>query len=524
MVLERTALGIEFGSTRIKAVLLDEQREIAATGSFTWENRLENGIWTYSTNDIISGMQQCFSDLKAKFENKFNIKLTTVGAIGISGMMHGYLVFDSEMQLLAPFRTWRNTVTSKEAEILSKEFSFNIPQRWSIAHLYKDVLDTVPYLDKIDYFTTLAGYVHYLLTGEKVLGINDASGMFPIDSNTFDYNKDYLSRFDALCAGSGLAKLYNLLPKVLLAGQNAGVLTSKGAKLLDVSGDLQGGIPFAAPEGDAATGMVATNTVKVKTGNVSAGTSIFAMVVVDKMPKAHREIDMVTTPDGLPVAMAHCNNCTTDINGWVSLFKEFSALLGVNVENGQLFDLLFNEAHKGSADCGGLISYNYFSGEGITDLDKGAPVFLRSPDSALTVADFMRSNIYSAFATLKIGLDLLKKENIEIENLFAHGGLFKTPQVAQRILSAATDTPVTVSKTAGEGGPYGMAVLAAFLLDGENKTLPDYLDTVIFMDTEYTTVVANNEEIDGFNRYLSRYKALFDVEKFASEGIECLKL
>lgn len=521
MNLKNCVLGIEFGSTRIKAVMLDQNRKPIAQGSYGWENKLVDGVWTYDIEEVYKGMRECYADLKKNFEAEYNITLTEVGAIGISGMMHGFLPFNKDMNLLTRFRTWRNTITARAAEILSNEFGFNIPQRWSVAHLYEDVLDQKSYINDIDFFTTLAGYIHYLLTGEKVMGIGEASGMFPIDSKSFNYYKEFTEKFDNLTANYNVNwKIEDILPKVLVAGENAGCLTEEGAKLLDVSGELKAGIPFAPPEGDAGTGMVATNSVRANTGNVSAGTSIFAMVVTEEMPKMHREIDMVTTPSGLPVAMAHCNNCTSDINGWVKLFAEFYEAMGQKVDIGEIYTSLFKIALNGDNDCGGLLSYNYLSGEGITDLDEGVPVFLRVADAKFNLANFMRTHIYSAFATLKIGIDLLLEEGVKIDKLYGHGGLFKTPEVAQRFLSSAMNTPVTTMETAGEGGPYGMALLAAYLLDKENMSLEDYLDDKIFASAISSEIMAKSEEIEGFNKFLEFYKQSFIVEKSAVESVK----
>lgn len=517
MNLKNTVIGIEFGSTRIKAVMLDEDRKVCASGSFLWENRLENNIWTYDLKDVVLGMQTCFKELKKDFEEKYNTVLSETGAIGISGMMHGLLAFDKNMELLTPFRTWRNTITQQAAEKLSEEFQFNVPQRWSISHYYQDLLDKKPYVKDIDFFTTLSGYVHYLLTGEKVLGICEASGMFPIDSKILDYNKEFVEKFKKLAD----VQITDLLPKVLVAGNNAGYLTKEGARLLDISGDLKWGIPLVPPEGDGGTGMVATNSVKINTGNVSAGTSIFAMVVVDRMPKMYREIDMITTPDGNDVAMVHCNNCTTDINGWAGLFKEFADCIGTDKDMGEIYSLLFKKALEGEKDCGGLLSYNYFSGEGITDVNEGVPVFMRTPDSHLTLANFMRTHIYSTVATLRMGLDLLtEKENIKIDNLLCHGGLFKTPGVADRIMSAAAKCEVTVLPTASEGGPYGMALLAAYLLDKKEEDLGQYLDEKIFSKVEKTKVLADQADIDGFEKFMENYKKAFSVELEAIKFIK----
>lgn len=516
MNLLTSGLGIEFGSTRIKAVLLDENKKIAATGSFIWENRLIDDVWTYTQEDIFGGLKACFADLKRNYRALFGEELTCVGAMGISGMMHGFLAFDEHMQLLTPFRTWRNTNQKAAAEVLSGLFDFNIPQRWSIAHLYEDILNDREYVKDIRYFTTLAGYIHYLLTGEKVLGIGEASGMFPIDSARLDYNQDFLEKFDRLIAHKHYPwRIRDILPKVLPAGVQAGMLTESGAALLDSSLGFQGAIPFCAPEGDAGTGMVATNSVRCGTGNVSAGTSIFAMAVTDQKLSNHPEIDMVTTPDGYPVAMVHCNNCSTDINEWASLFQEFAQCVSADTDLGDIYTLLFNKALEGEADCGGLLSFNYFSGEHITELPKGVPMFLRRPDAKLTLANFMRMHIYSAFASLRIGLDILKAENVKLDILLGHGGLFKTPGVAQRFLSAAAGCQVAVSETAGEGGPYGVAILAAFLLDGAGQCLPDYLDSAIFRNAKTDVILATPAEMEGFNQFMTLYKAALPVEKTA---------
>ncbi len=512
--LSKTALGIEFGSTRIKAVLLDESHLPIASGSFTWENQLTDGVWTYALSDAQTGLQTCFAELKADFEQKYAQKLTTVGAIGISGMMHGYLPLDRDGRQLAEFRTWRNTMTGEAAEKLTELFGFNIPQRWSIAHLYQAMLNGETHVPQIAQLTTLAGYFHWKLTGKHVLGVGEASGMFPIDSRTRDYDEAMMQRFKSL---SGI-ELRTILPEVLPAGAEAGELTGIGAELLDPVGDLQPGIPFCPPEGDAGTGMAATNSVRVKTGNVSAGTSDFAMIVVDRPLGVHREIDMVTTPDGAPVAMVHCNNCTSDINAWVGLFGEFAAAIGAELDANALYTLLFRRALEGDADCGGLLSYNYLSGEGVTDLDSGRPVFARTPDARLTLANFMRTHLLSALATLKIGLDILTgEEHVAIEKLFGHGGFFKTPEVGQRLLSAAVGAPVSVMETAGEGGPYGMALLAAYRLDSHGKSLADFLDTEVFAGAKSVTLQADAADCAGFDAFLARYKKALPLEKTATE-------
>ncbi len=517
MDLKKTVLGLELGSTRIKAVLLDENHQPIASGSHDWENQLVDGIWTYSMDAINTGIQSCFADLAKDVEEKFGQKLTTVGAMGISGMMHGYLPFDADGNQLAEFRTWRNTITGQATQILSKEFQFNIPQRWSIAHLYQAILNGEAHVSRIDHLTTLAGYIHWQLTGQKVMGVGEASGMFPIDSQTLDYDKQMEARFDALLAEQGITwKLRDILPGVLPAGVQAGVLTEAGARFLDPSGTLQAGIPVAPPEGDAGTGMVATNSVRVRTGNVSAGTSDFAMVVVDHKLNVHEEIDMVTTPAGAAVAMVHCNNCTSDINAWVELFAQFASAMGMPVSKGDIFPTLFRLALEGDPDCGGLMSFNYYSGEHITGLNEGRPVFLRRPDSDFTLPNFMRTHLQSALAALKIGLDILVgEENVKIDKLYGHGGFFKTPGVGQRILSAAAGAPVSVMETAGEGGPYGMALLAAYMLWKEDgQSLDAYLDQV-FSTAKSSTLMADAADIAGFDAFLTRYKAALPVEKAA---------
>lgn len=509
--MKNCALGIELGSTRIKAVLIDENHIPIASGSHEWENRLMNGIWTYSMEDIHTGLQACYADLV----KNVGLPLETVGAIGVSAMMHGYLPFDKDMHQLAEFRTWRNTVTGEAAEKLTELFGFNIPQRWSIAHLYQVILNGEEHVKDIAHLTTLAGYIHYKLTGLHVMGVGEASGMFPIDSATCDYDEEMVQKFTSL---SGI-DVRKILPKVLIAGENAGYLTEDGAKFLDPSGNLRAGIPIAPCEGDAGTGMAATNSVRVKTGNVSAGTSDFAMIVTDKKLGVHREIDMVTTPSGAPVAMAHCNNCTSDINAWVSLFSEFAEAIGAPIDKGELFTLLFRKAIEGDPNCGGLLSYNYFSGEGVTDIDEGCPIFARTPDAKLTLPNFMRTHLLSALATLKIGLDILtKEENVPIEKLYGHGGFFKTPEVGQRMLSAAVGAPVSIMETAGEGGPYGMAILAAYMLNkSEGESLEDYLDNKVFRDTSSVTVMADKADVEGFAVFLERYKKALPIERTAVE-------
>ncbi len=517
----KSYLGIEFGSTRIKAVMIDEKGKVLASGSKEWQSQLDNGIWTYSLDAVWGGLQDCYADLLKDVKAKYDTDVTSYASIGFSAMMHGYLAFNKDDELLVPFRTWRNTITEEAADILTKEFSYNIPQRWSIAHLYQAILNKETHCKDIAFFTTLAGYVHWMLTGEKVLGVGDASGMFPIDIKTGDFDETMIGKFDALTAKEGFSwKLRDILPKVLPAGAEAGSLTAEGAKKLDVSGKLQPGIPFVPAEGDAGTGMTATNAVGVRTGNVSAGTSIFAMVVLEKeLSKVYKEIDLVTTPDGALVGMVHCNNCTSDINAWVNLFDEFAKTIGTLVDKNTLYTTLFNKALEGDADCGGLISYNYFSGEPVTGFDAGAPMFVRKAEDSFTLANFMRMHIYSSLAALKYGLDLMfREEGVQCDEMFGHGGLFKTPKVGQSIAAAAMNTSVSVMETAGEGGPWGMAVLAAF---GDAKkaepslTLKDYLNQRIFADNQGTKIAPDPEAVAGFDKFMEKYVKGLAAEKAA---------
>ena len=512
----KAVLGIEFGSTRIKAVLVDVSHTPIAMGTYDWENRLENNIWTYSLEDIWKGLQGCYKSLADDVEAKYGEKLTTLGALGFSGMMHGYMPFNAEGELLVPFRTWRNTMTEEACKKLIPVFNFNIPQRWSIAHLYQAILSGEEHVKDIAFFTTLAGYIHWKLSGEKVLGIGEAAGMFPIDSTIMDFDQKMLDQFDGLHNFDW--KIRDILPKVLTAGEPAGVLTAEGARLLDPTGTLQPGAPMCPPEGDAGTGMVATNSVAVRTGNVSAGTSIFAMIVLEKaMEKVHEEIDMVTTPDGMPVAMVHCNNCTSDLNAWVNLFGECAESFGVKVDKNELYGVLYRKALEGAADCGGVTAYNYFSGEPITGLDAGRPMVVRTPDADFSLANFMRSHLYSAVATLKIGMDiLLKEEHVAVDSLMGHGGFFKTPVVGQRVMAAGMNAPITVMDTASEGGAWGIAILAAFMKEKKDgETLASYLNDKIFAGQTGTTLAPNPGDVKGFEAFLEEYKKLLPAEKAA---------
>ena len=444
----KAVLGIEFGSTRIKAVLIDENNAPIASGSHEWENQLVDNIWTYSLDAIWAGLQDAYAQMAADVKKQYDVEVEKLAGLGFSAMMHGYMVFDENDEILVPFRTWRNSITGPASEELTKLFNFHIPQRWSIAHLYQAILNGEDHVSKIKFQTTLEGYIHWKLTGEKVLGIGEASGMFPVDMNTKDYNQTMVDQFDALIADRKLPwKLRDIFPKVLVAGENAGTLTAEGAKLLDPTGKLQAGVPVCPPEGDAGTGMVATNSVKVRTGNVSAGTSVFGMVVLEKdLSKAYDEIDIVTTPTGYPVAMAHCNNCTSDLNAWVGLFKEFAEAFGMDVDMNKLFGTLYNKALEGDAECGGLLAYNYFSGEHITGFEEGRPMFVRTPESKFNLANFMRVNLFAALSVLKTGLDILfKQEGVQADKIYGHGGLFKTKGVGQGILAAALNTPVSLN-------------------------------------------------------------------------------
>ena len=515
----KTVLGLEFGSTRIKAVLVDESHTPIASGDHEWENRLENGYWTYSLDDIWKGLQDSYQKLAKDVLEKYDTELTTIGAIGFSAMMHGYMAFDKKGTLLVPFRTWRNSTTGPAAKALTELFNYNIPLRWSISHLYQAILNEEEHVPSLSYVTTLSGYIHWQLTGNRVLGVGDASGMFPINPQTKDYDEEMVQKFDSLIAEKNYSwKLRDIFPKVLVAGEHAGVLTEEGAKLLDVSGRLKGGIPLCAPEGDAGTGMVATNSVAKRTGNVSAGTSVFAMVVLEReLSKVYPEIDLVTTPDGSLVGMAHANNCTSDLNAWVGIFKEFAEAFSIEVDMNRLFGTLYNKALEGDADCGGLLSYGYLSGENITDVSEGRPLFVRRPESNFNLANFMRSHLFTALGALKIGMDiLLKEEGVEIDSLLGHGGLFKTKGVGQSILAAAVNAPVSVMETAGEGGPWGMALLASYMLRREeNESLQDYLANKVFAGSEGTSMDPDPKDVAGFEEFIERYKKGIAVEQAA---------
>lgn len=519
----RAILGIEFGSTRIKAVLIDEDNHPIADGGHGWENRLENNIWTYSMEDIWGGLQDCYAKLKKDVLDKYGVKLTKAAAIGFSAMMHGYLAFNEEGELLVPFRTWRNTMTEAAAKELSELFRFNIPQRWSSAHLYQAILNEEEHVKVVRFITTLAGYIHWQMTGRKVVGIGEAAGMFPIDSAAKDYNAEMIAKFDALVADRKYPwTLREILPEVLVAGEDAGVLSAEGAKLLDPEGDLEAGIAICPPEGDAGTGMAATNSVAVRTGNVSAGTSIFAMAVLEKeLTKYYEEIDMVTTPSGEPVAMVHCNNCTSDLNAWVGLFEEALQTFGVEVDPDTLYGNLYRKALEGDADCGGLLAYNYFSGESITGFEEGRPLFVRRPDSRFNLANFMRTHLLTSLGALKDGMDILmKQEKITLDKMYGHGGLFKTKGVGQRFMAASINTPVYVMETAGEGGAWGIALLASYMKNkAQGESLADYLAEKVFHGEEGICEEPVSSDVEGFEKFMERYNAGLAIERAAVSGL-----
>lgn len=514
----KAVLGIEFGSTRIKAVLIDGNNKPIAQGNHEWENQLVDGLWTYSIDAVWQGLQDCYAHLRDDVKARYGVEIENLAAIGISAMMHGYMAFDKGGNILVPFRTWRNTNTGAAARELSSLFNYNIPLRWSISHLYQCILNNDEHVGNIDFQTTLAGYVHWQLTGRKVLGVGDASGMIPVDPATKTYDAGMVEKFNSLIAPKGYGwKLQEIFPQVLVAGEDAGKLTEEGARKLDPSGHLKSDIPFCPPEGDAGTGMVATNAVEQRTGNVSAGTSSFSMVVLEKpLTKAYEPIDMVTTPDGSLVAMVHCNNCTSDINAWVGLFREFQELMGQPVDMNELYGRLFNQALEGDADCGGLMSFNYVSGEPITSCAEGRPLFVRSASDRFNLANFMRAHLYGAIGVLKLGNDiLLREENIRIDRIMGHGGYFKTKGVGQRFLAAALGTPISVMETAGEGGAWGIALLAAYVVSGQGASLSEWLQEQVFADSMGEEIVPTAEEIAGFNAYMENYKACLSIEQTA---------
>ena len=521
--LNRAVLGIEFGSTRIKAVLIDENHVPVASGSHDWENQLDNGIWTYSLDAIWSGLQDCYADLKRDVQEKFGVTLTRVGAIGFSAMMHGYMAFNAKDELLVPFRTWRNTITGPAAAELTELFHYNIPQRWSISHLYQAILNGEPHVKDVSFFTTLAGYIHWQLTGRKVLGVGDASGMFPIDPELKNYIPEMIEKFDALVAPKGFAwKLADILPQVLCAGADAGKLTEAGAKRLDPAGDLEAGIPLCPPEGDAGTGMTATNSIAQRTGNISAGTSVFAMIVLEKALKnVHEEIDLVTTPSGSLVAMVHCNNCTSDLNAWAGVFKEFAGAIGAKIDANTLYGSILNGALTADPDCGGIMTYGYFSGEHVTGFSEGRPLMVRMPDAKFTLGNFARAIVFSALGAIKIGMNILNAEGVEVDRMTGHGGLYKTPVVGQKLTAAAFNAPVSVMETAGEGGAWGIALLAEYMLNrAEGETLEAYLDQKVFTGMKSVVLEPDPRDVAGFDKFMERYVAALPAERAAVETMK----
>ena len=517
----RAVIGIELGSTRIKAVMVDKGGRILAKGAFAWENHLVDGVWTYGLEEAWDGLQKCYASLREDVRKRYGVELRRAASIGISGMMHGYLPFDGEGRQLAPFRTWRNNMTGEAAAALTELFQYNIPQRWSIAHLYHAMLRKEAHVPEVRFLTTLAGYVHWKLTGRKCLGIGEASGMFPMDIAAGNYHQGMLDKFDELVREQGFDwKIRDILPEVLLAGSPAGTLTEEGAKLLDVSGSLEAGIPMCPPEGDAGTGMVATNSVRVRTGNISAGTSAFAMLVLEReLSRLHENLDMVTTPSGKLVAMAHSNNCSTAINAWAGIFAECLRSFGVEKDMDEVYGTLFRKAEEGAADCGGLMAYCFYSGEHGVGLTKGCPMVLHPPEAEFTLANLMRTQIYTAFAAMKLGIDtLVKEEKVSIDRVVGHGGIFKTPGVAQKILAAAIHAPVAILETAGEGGAWGIALLAAYLSKASELSLEDYLDKEIFGEYQAREIEPDPSEEAGYEEFICRYRKYLEAESLAANS------
>ncbi len=519
-----TALGIELGSTRIKGVLIDRKGQVLGVGIYDWENSLVDNIWTYDLEEIHRGIRGCYSSLREQVKSEYGVDLRRVGAMGISAMMHGYMALDKEGKQIAPFQTWRNTNTQKAADELTELFHFNIPLRWTAAHLYQRILDGEEHVKRLDYVATLSAYIHWKLTGKRVIGIGDGAGMFPIDSDALDYDEGMVKKFDALVEPYGYTwKMREVFPRILTAGDDAGILTEEGAAFLDEAGVLQAGIPLCPPEGDAGTGMTATNSVAPRTGNVSAGTSTFAMIVLEKqLSQVYREIDMVTTPAGFPCAMSHANNGTSDLNAWVGLFKEFADLMGMKTETGQLFETLYTNALKGDPDCGGLLSYGYYSGENITMLNEGRLAFLRTPESHFNLANFMKVHLYTSLGAVKLGMDILmEEEKVKVDRIMGHGGFFKTKGVGQRYLAAAVKAPVTVMDTASEGGAWGIALLAAYRMDRKaGESLEDYLENRIFCQMSGETIEPCEEDVEGFGVFMDRYKAGLEIEKTAIDVMD----
>jgi len=515
------SLGIELGSTRIKACLVgDNPAEVLAVGGFEWENQLVDGLWSYDLADVWTGLAAAVAELRTAVKDDYGVELTSLRSVGVSAMMHGYLAFDSNDELLVPFRTWRNTNTGEAAAQLTELFGVNIPLRWSIAHLQQVIREGAEHVSRVSFVTTLAGYVHWKLTGEKVLGVGDASGMFPIDTATHDYDSTMVSAFDSLDTSSALCcSVIELLPRVLVAGEPAGVLTPEGAALLDPSGGLEAGAHMCPPEGDAGTGMVATNAVAPRTGNISAGTSIFAMVVLERpLAEVHHELDVVTTPLGDTVAMVHCNNGASELAAWVGMFRRFAELSGTGLDSDGVYDLLFAEALAGDADAGGLVAYNYLAGEPITGITEGRPLFVRTPDSDFSLANAIRAQLYGVFGTLSIGMRVLDEEGVELDRMSAHGGMFRTAGVAQRFLAAAIGAPVSVAQSASEGGAWGIAVLAAFAAS-DHTDLASYLNDIVFADAPTETVEPQPDDVAGFAQFLERYRSGLPVEAAATTAL-----
>lgn len=521
------ALGVEFGSTTIKAVLTTENFQTIASGSYEWDNNFQDGLWTYDIADVWLGLQTAYGKLKQKVIDKYDFKINKIEAMGFSAMMHGYLAFDKEAKLLVPFRTWRNAITSEASTELTKLFDFNIPQRWSVAHLYQAILNQEVHVKNIDFITTLAGYVHWQLTSEKVIGIGDASGMFPIDEKTGNYNKDMMAKFSSLKSVQQYQwKIQNILPKVLVAGEVAGILTAEGAKLLDPTGDLESGAIIAPPEGDAGTGMVATNSIKKRSGNISVGTSIFSMIVLEKnLGHVYSNIDVVTTPTGLPVAMVHANNSASDLNAWAKLFGEFAHKIGSDIDVNQLYSVLFNAAlNEAEPDAGNLTGYGYYSGENITAVPEGRPLLVRQPDSNFTIGNLMRMHLFTAFGAIKIGMRILEDEDVLTDNIVAQGGVFKTPIVAQKLLAGALNTDVTVMQTAGEGGPWGMAILALFVTNkAKNQSLDSFLENNVFSNQTSETLSPDAKDVEGFEKFMKRYIDGLEIELAAVKNLPASK-
>ncbi|WP_233419847.1 xylulokinase [Staphylococcus kloosii] len=516
---EELSIGIELGSTRIKTIAIDKKLNVRASGSFQWENKFVDGFWTYSANDIWVGLQQSYSAMAQNLFDKTGVTLTKVNSIGISAMMHGYLAFDNNDDLLVPFRTWRNGNTKEAAKKLTDIFNFNIPERWSIAHIYQAILNKESHIAQVEFITTLSGYIHWYLTGEKVIGLGDASGMFPIDISTNNYRQDLLSEAQALFATQGFSNsIESVLPQVKLAGEFAGYLTEIGAKLLDPTGKLEPGCILCPPEGDAATGMVATNSITANTGNISAGTSAFAMIVLNnKLQDYYPEVDVVTTPDGKEVAMIHVNNCTSEINDWMNLFSEVLESMGISFSSEEMYGQIFEASLSSDDDLGGLLSYNYISGENITDVDVGHPLFIRLPNNNFNLANFMKMHLYSAFSTLKIGIDLLQEnENINLSKLIAHGGIFKTKNIAQQVLSSALQEKITVMDTASEGGAWGISILGYYAALDEQITLEQFLNEKVFINSNEVTIEPNEKEVQNFQNYLNRMKRGLQIERDAN--------